>query len=295
MKKSQPVLSPRRLAACRANIRKAHEANRRNPLSPARREALRKATEANRRNFRLTPARRAAMSGNIRKAQAASVRRFRMTPARRRANLANIRKAIAAPRTPESRARSRFNRLKHGLQARSFEQTLGPFGEHAAEFQAHRAAMERTLAPQDDDERALVERISEAIWLRLRIYRAQARWVAARLKRCLRTQPFVENPDTETTEQRAREIMAALLDDAWVIPLDNRILRRIERRLRALVRKRKGDDAALALFTATPEEKPDDLQTMEQDFKLWERLVEGGREVDAALEELRPPLPRRPG
>ena len=55
--KGKLTLSPARLAACRANVRKAHEANRTKPMSPARRAALEKAVEANRRNWRLTPAR----------------------------------------------------------------------------------------------------------------------------------------------------------------------------------------------------------------------------------------------
>ena len=276
MRKKKPALSPRRLAACRANIRKAHEANRRNPLSPARRAALGRATEANRRDFRLTPARLKSMGVNIRKMQAGSVRKFQMTEARQQANLANLPKAWTAPRSPEALARSTQNRLKLGLQARDFERTLRPFGEDPAEFQAHLKDLEQTFAPRDDEERALVKSVAEAIWLRFRLFRAQARWVAARLKRGLRAVRRDPYPDAKTTEQCAVTVMIALLEDDWVYGADNRLLRRVRRRLSALVRKRQGGEARFCQRVDQPDPELEELDKISAQSRLMKSLLEGG-------------------
>jgi hypothetical protein len=275
MRKKQPRLSPRRLAACRANIRKAHEANRRKPLSPARRAALARATEANRRNFRLTPARLRAMGANIRKMQAGSVRKFQMTEPRRHANLANLPKAWRAPRSAEGLARSSRNRLQHGLKARDFERTLLPFGEDAAELEALLKDLTRTFAPQDDEERVLVKSVAEAIWLRFRLFRAQARWVAARLKRRLREVRRDPDPDAKTTEQCAVQVMLALLEDDWIYTADNRLLRRVRRRLKALVRKRQGGDAWFVQQADQPDPDLAELEKLAADSRLLHRALEG--------------------
>jgi hypothetical protein len=245
MRKEKPALSPRRLAACRANIRKAHEANRRNPLSPARRAALARATEANRRNFRLTSARLRSMGVNIRKMQAGSVRKFQMTEARQRANLANLPKAWSAPRSAEGLARSAQNRLKLGLQARDFERAMLAFREDPAEFKALLRDLTRTFVPRDDEERALIRNVAEAIWLRIRLFRAQARWVAAWLKRRLRDLRRDPDPDFRTTDQCAAQVMLAMLDDQWIFDTDVQLVRRIERLLKRLVRWRQAAEAAI--------------------------------------------------
>ena len=274
MRKKKPALSPRRLAACRAHIRKAHEANRRNPLSPARRAALRRATQANRRNYRLTPARLRSMGANIRKMQAGSVRKFQMTEARRRANLANLPKAWSAPRSPG--ARSRFNRLIHGLQSRDFNRTFRPFGENPAEFPALMKDLTRTFAPEDDEERALVKSVAEAIWLRLRLFRAQARWVARRLTRRLRDLRRDPYPDPKTTEQCAAEVMLAMLDDSWVFHTDDRLVRRIERRLKKLVRKRHRGEARFCQRVDQPDPELAEPDEISAQSRLLRSLIEGG-------------------
>ncbi len=139
MRKKKPALCPHRPATCRARKpgaveRKAYRftparraalaearKKRRFEMTPPKWAAVRKAAEANQRNFRLTPARLKSMGVNIRKAQAGSVRKFRMTETRRQALLGNLKKAWAKPPSPV--ARSRHNRLKHGLQSRNFERT----------------------------------------------------------------------------------------------------------------------------------------------------------------------------
>lgn len=287
MPKPQTVstLSPRRLAACRANIRKAHEANRRNPLSPARRAALRRATEANRKNYRLTPARLAAMRANGRKMQAASVRKFRMTPARRKAVRANLLKALAAPRTPESRARSRFNDLKHGLYARSMEETLALAGEDPKEFQGLERALAQAFTPRDEEERELVRAVVRAVWRRLRLYRAEARWEIDRMKMLLDWCATLKLPRYTLTQMQAQHVVEALLDQAKFWRYSTVLLAEVERALRALLRKRLGREPDFAVFT------PEDLKEMEEpvpDKFLAKRLAWGDPEALKEIEEILP-------
>jgi hypothetical protein len=238
----KPRLSARRLAACQANLRKAQQANRR-PLSPARRAALAKATEANRRNFRLTPARLKSMGANIRKAQAASVRKFTSTERRRQANRANLSKAWATPRSPASYARSRFNHLKHGLQTRTLEETITLLGEDVKEFERHLACVERAFAPQDELERRIIRRLAEALWRRLRLYRAQARWESDRLKASLAAGPLLPTAPPEALHERAMDILQALVSYRTAAGHEERLLRRVEHMLLLFLRKRLGKEA----------------------------------------------------
>jgi len=255
-------LSPRKLAACRANIRHAHAANRcryrftaarraaldaarqkrTSVMTPARWAAVRKAAEANRRNFRLTRVRLAAMRANARKMQAASVEKFRMTKRRQRADLANLHKAWAKKRPPESYARSRFNHLKHGLTVRTLEETLHLLGETPKELAAHRRLLVRTFAPRDAIERRAVARLSEVLWRRLRLYRARARWEADTLQHYLGDLPEETNLSADETGARADLLLGALLLDSRLYRYEDQFRRHIERLLRYLLRKRADRD-----------------------------------------------------
>jgi hypothetical protein len=262
MRKKQPTLSPRRPVPRRTRIRPAHTARRRRyrftaarraaldaarakrtfVMTPAKWAAVRKAAEANRRHFRLTRARLAAMRANARKMQAASVQKFQMTPARQRALRANIQKAQAAPRTPESYARSRFNHLKHGLTVRTLEETLDLLGEKPKEWEAHQRLLVRTFAPQDEVERRVVARLAEALWRRLRLYPAQARWEADTLQHYLGDLPRESNLSVDETGARADLLLGALLLDSHLYRYENEFRRKIERLLRYLLRRRAGSD-----------------------------------------------------
>lgn len=253
-------LSPARLAACLASIRKAQEANRRNPLSPARRAALKKATEANRRNFRLTRARRRAMGINIRKAQKASVEKFQMTEARRRANALSIRKALATPRTPESYARSRFNHLRHGLTVRNFEETLRRLGEDPKEYAALRSLLERAFAPEDDIERRVVEHLTDALARRLQLYRAQARYETLVLKQSLGALPRKTSLTADESSERADLLLDPILLPTPLIRFENRLLRRLGRLLAYLLRKRVRRDPHLLIHGRISRKELDEIE-----------------------------------
>ena len=83
--------------------------------------------------------------------------------ARLAANRANAQRSTG-PRTPEGKARSRQNAVKHGL----FSSTLGPagekFNENRAEFEALWAEFSEYYDPQGPDEALLVDRIATAWW-----------------------------------------------------------------------------------------------------------------------------------
>jgi hypothetical protein len=65
------------------------------------------------------------------------------------------------PKTPEGKARSRMNALKHGLRARQFG--LLP-EESQAEWAEHVADLRRCYGPVDEAEEKLVAAIAAAMW-----------------------------------------------------------------------------------------------------------------------------------
>ena len=231
-------MTAKRLAACRANIRKAHEACRTQPMSPARRAALEKAIEANRRNFRLTPARLAAMRVNARKMQAGSVAKFQMTEKRRAALRENIKKAQAAWRVSEKRLRPSYNDLKHGLWARNLLETLRRLGEDPQEYEALHERLARLLAPQNEKEKALVRRLGDLVWQRRRVPRAVVRWEEVRLRDLVDSTPTAENLSPYETRDRATALWDALFDDSHRFERMRAFQVCIETQLRKLLRLR---------------------------------------------------------
>ena len=75
------------------------------------------------------------------------------------------------PQTPEGKARSAMNALKHGLRARGF--ALLP-EEDPAEWDEHLADLRRCLAPADATEEKLVTALAVAMWKEVRADRAEA-------------------------------------------------------------------------------------------------------------------------
>ncbi|HZW31807.1 MAG TPA: hypothetical protein VFF52_13930, partial [Isosphaeraceae bacterium] len=82
------------------------------------------------------------------------------------------------PKSPEGKARSRFNALKHGLKAK----TLVLPGEDPQQYQGRLEAWIADLQPQNDVEQTLVERAVTLTWQLERAARAEA----ARLSHIIR-------------------------------------------------------------------------------------------------------------
>ena len=75
------------------------------------------------------------------------------------------------PATPEGKARSAMNALKHGLRARGF--VLLP-EEDPAEWDEHLADLRSCLAPEDAAEEKLVSALAVAMWNEIRADRTEA-------------------------------------------------------------------------------------------------------------------------
>jgi hypothetical protein len=267
-------------------------------MSPAKWAAVRKAAEANRRNFRLTRARRRAMSVNARKMQRGSVEKFQMTEARLAACRANIQKALAVPRAPESYARSRFNHLQHGLDAANFEETLRLLGDDPKEYEAHKQRFRRAFVPANPVEEKVVDLMAAAVWRRLRLFNAQAYWESRNLDRFLARGPSLAALDAGWTRLRAYELMALLLDRQKFHHHDHRLTGVVERQLRTLLHLRTGGKPDFKYFMRR---SPQELRQAEELAAHWqrvqdaltdvifeERLRRGGPAVEAALARFRP-------
>jgi hypothetical protein len=84
--------------------------------------------------------------------------------------------AKRGPRTPEGKARSAMNALKHGLRARGFQ--LLP-EEDPAEWAEHLADLRRDLGPVDPTEEKLVTALAAGMWREVRADRQEAEVLAA--------------------------------------------------------------------------------------------------------------------
>src|SRR3954453_4099539 len=80
------------------------------------------------------------------------------------------------PNTPQGKARSSMNALRHGLRARTFG--ILP-GEEQAEWAEHLADLRAGYGPVDDTELKLVEAIATAMWNEIRADRTLAEVMAA--------------------------------------------------------------------------------------------------------------------
>src|SRR3954462_235727 len=80
------------------------------------------------------------------------------------------------PRTPEGKARSAMNALRHGLRARAF--ALLP-EEDPAEWEQHLADLRAGYGPLDAAEEKLVTALAVAMWKEIRADRQEAEGLAA--------------------------------------------------------------------------------------------------------------------
>ena len=95
-----------------------------------------------------------------------------------RASRENAKKSTG-PRTPEGKARSSKNALKHGLLA---QDSVIP-GEDPAEFDRHLTTYGDTYLPRNCIEKELVRQIADAAWRMQRLTRIEATIITAAIER----------------------------------------------------------------------------------------------------------------
>ena len=133
------------------------------------------------------------------------------TPAQIAANRANALKSTG-PRTPEGKAASRFNAMKHTLDA---ESVILP-GEDPAAYQALIDAYHRDWDPQTPNETFHVETMIRSDWTRARLRRVEAslqRTLLAESSGDLAAALLSDSPAAKLLARVQRQI--ASLERAW--------------------------------------------------------------------------------
>jgi hypothetical protein len=175
-----------------------------------------------------------------------------MSERKRAAIMRNLAKATSAPRTPEGRARSRRNALKHGLYVRHLAGTFLRLGEDPRRFRRLGALFESVFAPRDVIEIRLVKHLTEAVWRHLRAYRAAAAWIEEGIHRRLGRAPAKVSPslpgpgvavgeEVDDDSNHARELMRALISVQRFLDRRSHTLHEVDRTLRLLLIHRTGD------------------------------------------------------
>ena len=191
----------------------------------------------------------------------------------------------------EADFRRRYHTVKHGLSAGvcSIEETVAALGEDPAELKAFARLVERTFVPQNLPEYEVVLRLAGAIWRRLRLHSAAARWEADALREALSSGPEVKSLTVDETHLRACGVMALLVNETRISRSRFQLLCGVERQLRALLRIR---SRGKAKFHFISRQTRKELRELEEDERYWralDRIDEGGPEVEAILEKFRPP------
>ena len=251
------------------------------PKPPIRKEA---------RKYALTQKALDARRANLLKARAAPREViYRATAKRQKASRANLQKAIVARRAPEGNAAARLNALKHGLFTRKVAESIERLGESRAEFEAHLHSFERLFAPEDELESKLVRRIAETTWRRLRLFHAQARWEAERLKRLLAQAPKAEKLSVEECEYHAYALVGALFNHQRLFEEAMKVHSQVERALRALLRKKSDGEIEFKVLSFRRESKREEfsfLDAMDRMIAL-DSSEEGRAQLDSILERVR--------
>lgn len=118
----------------------------------------------------------AARRANLELARAAPRDRiYRRTRRRREASRRNIQRPLAWRRSPQGNARARLNAFQHGLAAKTSPELRAALGEAPEDFGHHLDLVARVFLPRDPEEGRLVERLAQASWNHMRVFRAQAR------------------------------------------------------------------------------------------------------------------------
>lgn len=194
----------------------------------------------------------------------------------------------------EADFRRRYHTLKHGLFTGSLEETVAALGEDPAEFKAFTELIERTFVPRNLPEYEVVRRMANAIWRRLRLYNAAARWEADALRHCLGQGSEAGQLTADETLMRGYGVMVLLMDETRLSRSRFKLLCNVERQLRALMRIRSGRRKARFNFISRQTLK--EIKELEEDARYWraiDRIAEGGPEVEAAIDKITPDWMRK--
>jgi hypothetical protein len=190
----------------------------------------------------------------------------------------------------EADFRRRYHTLKHGLAAGAcaLEESMAALGEDPAEFKSLLALIERAFVPKNLPEYEVVQRLAGAIWRRLRLYKAAARWEADALRQALGSAPEVASLTVDETRLRACGVMTLLLDEDRLFRSRFQLLAEVERQIRALIKIRSGGKAKFHFISRRSRKEQRELEEDERLWRLVDRIDEGGPEVEAILEKFRP-------
>ena len=193
----------------------------------------------------------------------------------------------------EADFRRRYHALKHGLSVRSLEETMAALGEDPAEFEAFARLIERTFVPRNLPEYEVVLRLADAIWRRLRLHNAAARWEADALRQALSSGPEVTSLTVDETRLRAYGVMTLLLNETHLSRNRFQLLAEVERQFRALMKIRSGGRAKFHFISRQTRKGRRELEEEERYWRVLDRLDVGGPEIEAILEKFRPEWERR--
>jgi hypothetical protein len=133
-------------------------------------------------------------------------RRSMTSEARVRANRENARKSTG-PKSPEGKARSSRNALKHGL----LSEHILHFGEDPEELDAFREEMMEDLAPEGAVERFVADHVVESAWRLRRAGRMEKRYVFMTYYHKYRSKIQLDEADAEARLDFSDDISAMIL------------------------------------------------------------------------------------
>jgi len=222
--------------------------------------------------YTMSAAALASRRANLERARAAPHEKiYRPTEKRQAASRANLAKAIAARKSPRGNASARLNALSDGLFVRDVARSVRRMGEDPAEFLAHHNLYFRIFAPEDDLERAWVQRIADLSWKRLRYFRAIPRWELAALQKRFSTLTRDEPINARETERRALFLAGAFTQYLKHLDPLTHFHTRIDREIRKLLAYRSGGTIKWRVLYPTRDSK-DSLDIMMD--KMLNKILE---------------------
>ena len=142
------------------------------------------------------------------------------SPAQIAANRANAQKSTG-PRSVEGKSASRFNALKHGIDAASI---VIP-GEDPADYDALAADYHRDFRPESPSETFHVDTMLRADWQKRRLQRVEADLHCTLLAETPGTAPTPNSPAPAARPKPTRTTPSIATSTAWALPLARNWLR----------------------------------------------------------------------